>query len=429
MNPLFILAVSLFILPLCGPIIIEPIIAVRELWVAKEFLALLSILLISASSYIRGHQHKTAINWPLLALIFFLPISIYAAPPLRLMYGHENIAGLWMWRSLAWCFAYFMLYCAICANPPVRERQKNWIIWCIGWAVIINSGYAYLQFIGLDQWQIVRNLRELDPNFHPPDPDAIKSIEITAMIGNPTYLGVWLTMCLPFLVLFFRWYWTAFVIGAIFICKSDIATVGSIIVIVFSICMRAKSTSWLKLMVMASLLSVFILWGNWSDVRPKIGDNGRFSVWPQVIDDWKSPCIKIEINEEMSPTQRREVETLNKRTYALTGRGLGSFPFIFSPKYETRYESAHNEPLEGLYSIGLIGQVMFLSAIWFVFWFAFWMARGDRFALALYTSLLFCFLASLGLPILHVEPLRYFSAIMFCLLSALIPRRQTCRKK
>ena len=426
MNPLFILAVSLFVISLCGPIIIEPIIAVRELWVAKEFIALLSILLITISAYIRGHEHKAAINWPLLALMFFLPISIYAAPPLRLMYGHENIAGLWMWRSLAWCFAYFMLYCAVCANPPVRERQKRWIIWCIGWAAIISAGYAYIQFIGLDQWQLARSWKELTGNAEPGS-GTIKSVNVTGMIGNPTYLGVWLAMCLPFLVLFFRWYWAVFVWGAIFLCQSDIATIGSLITLFFIVCMRVKSMVGLKIGVVLAGVACFVLWGFWSEIRPKIVDNGRFPVWAQTFEDWKSPCIKIEISEEMSPAQRSEAEMLNKRTYALTGRGLGSFPFIFSPKYETRYESAHNEHLEGLYSIGLIGQMMFLASIGFVFWFAFWIARSDMFALALYTSLFFCFLASIGLPILHVEPLRYFSAIMFCLLSALIPRRQNTK--
>ena len=422
MNPIFILAVSLFVIPLCGPIIIEPIISITDLWIVKEFLCLSAILLISLATYIRGHQHQSKINWPLWSLILFIPISIYAAPPLELIYGRENMAGMWMWRSFGWCILYLMLYCSICSNPISSERHRGWIIWAIGLTAIISAGYAYIQAMNIDQWQITRSLMEKVVS-GPPHPARLKAMEITALIGNPTYLATWLAMCLPFLVLFFRWWWVVMVLGAIFICQSDIASAGAMITLIFIACMRARSTAWIKAGLGLAVVGCLVLWGFWGDIRPKIGDNGRFAVWRQTIEDWKSPCINIKITDDMSPAQIAETEKLNKRIYSLTGRGIGSFPFIFTVKHGTRFDSAHNEPLEGLYSIGLIGQTMFLAAIGFVFWFSFWIARGDKFALALYAALFFCFLASLGLPILHIEPLRYFSATMFCILSALIPRR------
>ncbi len=410
MSPLFILAVSLFVIPLCGPIIIEPFIAIRDLWTTKEFLVVMAILVI-ATAGTRSVRLALADNPFLTALLLFLPISTFAAPPLELIYGHENMAGLWIWRSLAWCFAYYMLYQAI---PPIRDKQENAIIGCIKWAAIISAGYAYIQAIGLDQWQISRPMSEIG------QPAAVN---ITALIGNPTYLAVWLVMGLPFLVLFFRWYWVVFVLGAVLLCKSDIALAGAVLTLVFMACMRAKSTVWLKVVLGAGLAVCVIVAVNWAEIRPHLRDNGRFGVWAQTFQDWKSPCIKLAITDDMSSAQKQEIEKLNRRTYSLTGRGLGSFPYIFSPKFGTNYESAHNEYLEGLYSIGLIGLALFMAAIGWVLWHGFVLARTDPFCMALYASLFFCCFAAFGLPILHLEPLRFYSAAMFILLSGFISRR------
>lgn len=229
MNPLYILAGALFVLPLCGPIIIEPIVAIHDLWTAKEFLAIMAIMAIIFASYSRGSVHRPAVNYPLLAMMVYLPISTYAAPPILLQYGHENMGNFWIWRSLAWCFAYFLLYQSICANPPVMKRHKQAIIMAIGWAAIVSAGYAYLQALGVDQWQIARPYDEIG------QPAAVN---ITAMIGNPTYLSIFLGMCLPFIIIFYKWPVWIFIGGAILLCQSDIGTVGSVLTFGFLICMK-----------------------------------------------------------------------------------------------------------------------------------------------------------------------------------------------
>lgn len=414
MNPIYLLAFSLFFIPLCGPVIIEPIIGVYDLWQAKEFLVIIFISGIALSAYSAGNHHRAKTNYWLIALMLFLPISAFSAPPLKIIYGHENLAGLWIWRCMAWAYAYFMAYCAIAANPPVQDRHKKMIVQAIGWAAIISAGYAYIQALGLDQWQIARPRSEI---WDPAVP------HITAMIGNPTYLATWLVMCLPFVVLFFAWPWAVLVFGAVLLCHSDIAVAGSGLTVVFALCLRARRTIWLKTILGCVLTIIALIMANWGEIRPKIHDNGRFAVWAQTFEDWQSPCITIPIHDGMSSAQKADIEKLNKRTYALTGRGLGSFPYIFSPKYGTKFDSAHNEHLEGPYTIGLIGQGLFWMTIFFVFLESFSIAKSDKFTLALYLSLFFCCIAAFGLPILHIEPLRYFSATMFCLLSSLIQRK------
>lgn len=414
MTPLYILAGALFVLPLAGPIIWEPIVAIPDIWKAKEFYAVMAILAIVLARKSRGAQSSGCKQNPFLTtLLLFLPISAYASPPFALIYGHENLGGFWIWKSMAWCFAYFLLYQTITANHPVRERHKMAIVRAIGWAAIMSAGYAYLQALGVDQWQIARSISEIG------QPAAVN---ITAMIGNPTYLSNWLAMCLPFLMLFFRWYWVVFVLGAVILCKSDISLVGAAIVVPVTLaCSRARSTIWIKVVAGVGLTAIVLLVANWSEIRPYVAQraNGRLAVWEQAYEDFRAPCIKLPVTEDMSSAQRAEVEKLNKRTYTMTGRGLGSWPFIFAPKYTTNFESAHSEYLETLYSIGIIGLGLLLAAIGFVLYHAFQAARVDPFAMALYASFIFICFAAAGLPIWHLEPLRFYCVAVFCLLSGI----------
>lgn len=418
MNPFTILAGVLFFLPLAGPIIVEPIIAIRDLWTAKEMFALMAILVIATQhhkrSYIASQNPK---NPFLVALLIFLPISAYSAPPILLIYGHENLGGIWIFRAMGWCFVYYLLYQAIRLNSPTRERHKRIIALAIGWSAILSAGYAYLQALGLDQWQTVRGYDEIGHT---------AVAHITAMIGNPTYLAVFLVICLPFLALFFRWYWTIFVAGAVLICKSDIGLIGLFLVSVLLVCLRARSTIWFKAVLWVAAGAGLIFGFFWSEVKPYVAQraNGRLAVWEQVIEDWQSPCIKIPVTSGMTDSQKAEIEKLNKRTYTLTGRGLGSFPFIFSPKYSTPFESAHNEYLETLYSIGLIGLGFLIFSLGFVFYYSFHGARADPFCMALYVSFFFICFSAAGLPIWHIEPLRFYSASIFSLLSCWILRRE-----
>lgn len=407
MIPIRILYLSLAIIPLTGSLTLGPFLSITN---AKEFLVLMSILgIVLLGSLAHGREPQKTHNIPLYLLMAFLPISAYSAPPLRLMYGNANLGGLWIWKGMAWAFAYFMLYRAILALS-ITECQKRIIAKCIGWPAIISAGYAYVQAMGLDQWQFTKSYHYIG---YP------GAADITAVIGNSTYLGVWLVMCLPFLWLFFKKRWTFFVAGAVLLTQSDFAIGGLIFLAVFMICMRDQSMILLK--VGAVIIAIIATACLWSQIRPHISDNGRFAMWAQMWDDWRGPCIKIPITGDMTRAQKIEIENLNKRNYAFTGRGLGSFPHIFGVSHNSRWESPHNEYLAGLYCLGLIGTVLMILALGQMFWGTFGAARSDPWALALYCSSAYICLAAIGISVWHVEPLRYFSAVIFSFLSAFSP--------
>lgn len=414
----YLLCGALFFIPLIGSVVFDPFISVRNLWQAKEFIVLMFLVCISCCPGRRDIFN----NRPLCLLMVFLVLSSFSIPPIILKYGHENLGGLWVWRALAWCFAYFIFYQKIASLCLARDEHRALLVRCISWAAVVSAGYAYLQAAGIDQWQFVRPMEEIA---NPEVPG------ITALIGNATYLGVWLASCLPFLLMDTNWKYCCplnfkvfFVLGAVFLCGSYFATGSAILSLVLVALYRAKSDVWLKVGLGIALFGFIGLILCFSEIRPLIHDNGRFAVWEQTFEDWRAPCVKLAVTDDMSDAQKKEVETLNKRTYTLTGRGLGSFPFIFGKKFGTPFESAHNEPLEALYSIGLIGVALLFWAVGLVLFLTYSMARQDPLVAAVHISFLVSVIVSFGTPILHIEPLRFYVASMFALLTSFIPRRE-----
>jgi len=404
-----ILAFALFFIPLCGSLVLGPWIGIADTTAAKEFfviMVILSITILAVSD--RECQQisvKGVTNRPLYALLFFLPFSYYCSPPIQLQYYHENLGGIWIWESMAWVFFYWILY-------EILRRvnfNKKLVIKAILWSASITSVYACVQIMNIDQFQFVRHNSWIGS-------PAAK--HITGMIGCPTYLAIWLVMCFPFILAYGKWpLWilAGFVIVS---TKSDIGIGGLTLMAVLWPAFRAKKKIWLYLIAGVAILTIVLLALTWREIKPKITDNGRFGIWAAVIEDIQAPCILVPIMPNMTNRQKLEFENMNKRTYALTGRGLGSFPYIFGAKYTTPFESAHNEYLEIPYSIGLFGLIIFMSAMLYLLWISFEAARGDLFLSACYCSFVFSAIAAFGVPIWHVEPLRFYSATMFIFLSS-----------
>ncbi len=410
MIQLQILCLSLFLIPLLGSITVGPFISLKDPASAKEFFAIVSIIAMSISSTVWRiyPNRKRSHNLFLYALILFIPLSIYSSPPLRLTYGFHNLGNLWLWKSSLWIAAYFILYRCIIFIPILMEDHKLFVGKAIGFSAILSSGYAYLQFLGLDQWMFTNPVEWIG------NP---KAANITAMVGNPTMLGVWLVICLPFLYTFFRKRWVFFVAGAAIITQSDFALAGCLFMLVFIAAMRQSRTFSLKAIAVGAVLFIVTIASLWGAIRPQITDNSRFGVWQQTFEDWKGPCIKLTVTEGMSPAQRIEVQNLNKRTYVFTGRGPGSFPYIFGVKHNSAWESPHNVYLLCLYSIGLIGTVLFILAVGWILLRSFNSARGDPFQAALYCSAVYICLAAIGTPLMESETLRYFAVAIFAMLS------------
>lgn len=398
-----IICLFLVFIPLCGPLQISPFICIRDLWTTKEFLALLAVVIICL---IPSPRRQYTINLWLKIMIVFLVFATYLAPPIKLLLGLADLGGLWMWKSLAWVFAYFMLYRKIRGMPIIHLEQKKLIAKSIGYAGLISAVYAIVQYLNIDQFQTY---------FRPEWEGYRQAGDITALIGSPVYLGVFLGLCLPFSIYALRWWQSIVIILAILTCQSDTATIFVVFMLVFMCCMRAKSLNWLRAYVLCVVVIMAAMGSLWHEIRPHVGDNGRFGIWRDTVEDWRSPCLTIPITPEMSKGEAIETTLLNKRTWAITGRGIGSFEYIFQRKHPG-WNDPHNVYLRVLYETGIIGLILFLGMIAFVFWKNFFIAREDYWVLTLYCSFLFVCLSGLTLPILIIEPLRFMSVVVMSLL-------------
>ncbi len=413
-----LLCLSLFLVPLIGPVTWMPIIDVKDLWIMKELAVLLSVVGICLMpSSCRPHT----VNPWLKAMMVFLVLAAFLIPPIHLLLGPGiDLGGLWTWRAMAWAFVYFMLYRKIVSGPILHINQKELIAKAIGYAALISAVYASIQFINLDQFQVVLT----------PKNSGIRTAgEIAAMIGNATYLAVFLGISLPFCLYAMRKWQTGVVIVAILLCQSDTATLGAAASLVLMALIRAKRLDFLKLASMAVIFGIVALCASWGQIRPFVKDrfNGRLLVWHDTLKDWKAPAISLAVTPEMTEAQKKEVELLNHRTCTLTGRGLGSYEYLFQ-RTHPGWNSAHNCYLQALYEIGLIGLVLLLGMIGFVFWNTFELAMNDEWIRILYCSFFFICFSAMTLPVLIIEPLRLFSVVVFILLSANIARKKIILK-
>lgn len=401
----WILAAGLFFLPLTGVIVIEPVISIIHN--TKEMLAIITCLLFIAYAQNSGHVRKSNINKLLSALIVFIIFSINASPKISLIYNSVNIGNLWEWKAFAVILIYYMFYLAY-ARISLTVQQNASLCKIIGLTAIISSVYAIFQALGLDQAQSVKTLQQIG------SPDAPG---ITAMIGNPTYLAIYLVASLPFVWHFFKKYATLPVVVAIILCKSDTGYAGLVLMFLILTISKCRKNIRIYVIIAISILILCFFGKNYKT----FSDNGRFQMWKQAAHEFYNPPITMQITPSMSAAQKAEIQKLNSKKYVMTGLGLGSFPIIHNANKKfvnpsTAWMSLHNVYFDVLWSLGIIGLLLFLSTIYESFYHFYKKEKNKTDYLILF-SFVFLLLAScLHSTILH-EPTRFLMVFLFCMIS------------
>lgn len=376
-----LLLLGLFLMPFVGPL-------------NQPAFAIILICCLTASIQYQNTILPVKNKW-LTALLCFIPVSIIQAPHLDIQLGKAYLGGVWMWQSLAWCLGYYGAFLAISNICFKRDKFKYRIGCFIAIPAIISAGYAYLQYFNFDQFQFVRPYNEIG---------CPEMARMTAWIGNPTYLAVYLSACLPFVWKYLGKFWAVFCVVAILLCHSDTALFGFILAVAVWFAMRRPTNQ--KLMIfpilaLSILLCCFLC---------KEKFNGRVTTWTQTVEDYMSPPIV--------PSNGIG------KTYQITGRGIGSFA-VFYPMKHTRpdrndfviWDSAHNEPLQALYEIGIIGLFLMGGALWTLI-YENRKAVLDGFFGTVLLSLIFLIIASCTLPVFHHPVFQ----LMFVSLAAILTR-------
>ena len=401
----WILSAGLILLTLTNTIVIEPFLSIIHN--TKETIALIICFLFFTYVYNFKHKRLFQINKSLSLFVFFAIFSINASPKIKLIYNTQNLGNFWEWKALAVILAYYLFYLSF-SHVRFSLKEKEKLCKVLATTAIISSIYAILQALGLDQAQSTKTIQQIGTPVAP---------GITAMIGNPTYLGIYLTACLPFVWHFFKKPVSIIVLTAIALSGSDTAYLGMLLMAFLWVFSSTGKNGKIVLSFFGFLLCVILAF-----YHPKVTDSGRFNQWKQSLSEFYNPPISMNITPEMSTAQKEEIQKLNTKKYTITGLGLGSFPIFHNANKKftnpsTAWMSAHNVFLEVLFTTGILGLLIFLSAIFETFFSYFKKQNKNKIDGLAFISFIFLLLSFFTTSTILLEPLRFLTVIFFCLIS------------
>jgi len=277
-------------------------------------------------------------RWVLFFLGYML-VNFTLAPKIFLI--DQGVASSWMWRAMLIILIFALMLFAI-SSIRLTQKDKDVIFEIITWCGFIVAAYMIFQRFGIEQWFDVKG--KIPKVIHPGC--------IGAAFGSPVVASSFLSLTVPIALLIKKWWKALLMIIAVCITGSQVAIGALAIGLISIIALKSKKKFVFITSPLLVLVIIFIiLCATIPKVRATVGDHERFRIWTQIARDLKNPIAK-------GSTAR----------YALTGYGMGTFGELFFRKHEGkfiygRFRKAHNDYLELLYNVGVIGLIIFLSAI------------------------------------------------------------------
>ncbi len=304
----------------------------------KMILAMILSLALSLYSFNKGVFKPYQNKW-LLALIVYLPISSLLAPQLSFSFLRIPVGTFWSWESLLYILIFFLAHVSIASYEFTKkdvERVLN-VIFLTG---LTMAFYGIIQWFNLDQ-------------FFKGDPRPFSPSNVVGTLGNPDILSPFLAMIIP-IAIYLKKYFMALLMAVVVIFSTSQVAIGSLVVcLAFLIGTKGKRlavTMSALLIICALILSMGYFKS--PSIKSFVGDSGRFAVWNEAVNDLRNPL---------------PVKDGQGKKYAITGFGIGSFKYLFHSRNNriigVDFFEAHNEYLELLYNSGIIGILLFLSAL------------------------------------------------------------------
>lgn len=347
--------------------------------------------------------------WATMFVAFFL-VSHYFAPKLNLPLTGGVISNPWTWKAVAvGTMLYLLVVCV--ASKDFTSDEFSLLFKTISWTAAISAAWGILHFFHLTQFGSV-DVRPLVA--------AQTQSYVAAGFGHPTFLGAYLAMTLPICVYVRNPFHCVLAVVGIAVTGSQAAIGATIVSLLFYYCFTRKHVCAPRVKKSAVTLFVVAVFGfiitattvylYVPNGKRIINDNGRFVTWAKVWDDITSPFGKPFLEENVG-----------KKTY--TGFGLGTFQYTHHLKHNDHMLQAHNEFLETVYDLGVIGGLLLVLALWWV-----WtknlsfirVFRGEeipgRMQIALLSSFLCTILCAGASFIWHLGPHLFYSAVLVGLL-------------
>ncbi len=310
-----------------------------------------ALALCMAEIYSKGIKPNKNI-W-VLVLLAYIPISMAFSPNPNIDLIGINVIGFWSWQPFAKILIFGLLFITV-SSHDFDQKQIITLLNVMVWCAFITAAYEITQMFFCDQFFA----RCADGDWG----------RIAGFIGNPTLTAPFCAMIVP-LAFYLKKYWMAgvLVIGAI-IPDSQMAWIA----LVAGICvyLALKGPKWFVSFCALSVILIAVYFLSFKVglhsknhyIQSLFQDHERFFQWRQIFKDWVGPL---------------SAEKGIMNNYALTGRGIGSFRFVYHLVHsnlasftggvpENKFFQAHNDYLEFGYGTGYMGIAFLLMAIIFM---------------------------------------------------------------
>jgi hypothetical protein len=335
---------------------------------------------------------KPCKNLWVLLLLAYIPISIIFSPSPQIDLDGMQVKNFWSWLPFVKILVFGLLFITISGHEFKMDEIKT-VLKVMVWCGFLTALYEISQFFFADQFFI----RVADGDWG----------RIAGFIGNPTLTAPFCAMLVP-LALYFEDLPKAFIlsVGAI-IPDSQMAWVALTAGLICYVSFKGKW--WMSVMVITGLcMSLLFIdfYQNNQHIRNVFNDHERFKQWHQILKDWVGPLDK-------------EKGFINN--YALTGRGIGSFRFVYHIQHinigsPNRFHQAHNDFLEFGYCTGFIGFGLLIASIFHMLKRSFIGIFENRLNRALVASFIIACVAGTGVFAFQVGTFSFFVTVICGLL-------------
>lgn len=276
---------------------------------------------------------RFAIHKPLCVLLLFILVSSAHGP--NIVFDSTftpKDPGIWNYKPMFESMVFAMMFFGVSAMTFDADK----IFKAMAWIGVIYSVYAILQRFGLDQFYAL----SLDHHDH-----LSRNPNVGSLIGQPVFAAALLAICLPF-TLQEKSIWKAVaIITAIALTGNRSAMIAAgLATLLFYRKTFLLGICAVAIIVWATVTTflVYIFYPSWT---AWIESSGRLFTWKEIVEDFihpKFPGVDV--------------------AHILTGNGLGAFSVLFPFLHHSPFFEAHNEYLEALYGLGIVGFGLFLWA-------------------------------------------------------------------
>lgn len=297
----------------------------------KEYFALVVAAIIAFLAVSKGSLKSVQNKWLIAFVLWCIFITPFTQKWLGLnLYDGGNVDGLWNYKPLLYLVVYFLAFIAISSYSNVSKIIPN-VMKVMFYSGFVMSLYVLLQSVGIDP---LFKISSVEATVHTP------SYKLAGTLGHPTIVASFILMCLPAAIYLQKKYSLFIMVLALILTKSMVSIGAFALSTAFLMSFGDKY----RLILFAALFALLALIFHKLIIAES---SGRYDVWITALNDIKQ-----------NPT------TL------LTGFGIGAFAFIFQPLMHSKipyWASLHNEYLQVLWSVGIVGLFLMIRSIYWFF--------------------------------------------------------------